>query len=221
MDLFPRHFAVVGLIALAVGQTAQARPKVGVTAGLEFPHILTGQVDLNYNPRWTIGFNLGGFAYTVQASSGAIPLSMAAGNVHARWAPFHGTFFLGLAAGVQKVGASVSKSYSVTDSSSGSSIAVPALAALNVTSPFITPHLGWYVATRWGFTFGIEGGLQIPINTSSDIDLEITDATQAQYLDLIKSSQPYQDAETNIENEIGKYLNIKLPYAAIRLGWTF
>lgn len=215
------RIAAVCLLFLAVSPKALARPKVGVTAGLEIPHILTGQIDLNYNPRWTIGFNLGGFAYTYNSTSGPIPFSMAAGNVHARWAPFNGTFFLALATGIQKVGASVSKTYTVTDAATATSVDIPASAALNITSPFITPHLGWYVVTRWGFTFGLEGGVQIPISTSSEIDLEIEDEAQGQFLETIKTSQPYLDAKASIEAEVAKYANILLPYLAIRIGWTF
>ena len=70
-------------------------------------------------------------------------------------------------------------------------------------------------------TFGLEAGVQIPIHSTSSIEVEITDPAQNQYLSLLQSTDLYKDTQATIENEIGKVANIVLPYAAIRLGWTF
>jgi hypothetical protein len=215
------RIASVFLLFSVMSSTAHALPRVAATVGLEFPHLLAGELDFIYNPRWTLGVNLGGFAYTFNTTQGPIPFSMAAGTIKVRWAPFQGTFFLALGGGLQKLGASGSRTFTVTDSTSGQSVNIPASASLDINSPYIAPHLGWFVASRVGFTFGFEAGLQIPFKSSSDIELEITDAAQSQYLQLIQATQEYQAVRTEIQDAIGKFANIVLPYAAIRIGWTF
>lgn len=201
---------------------AQARPRVALTAAIpDIPHVISGEVGLLFNDVWSLGFSAGGFSHTFTTTQGPAPVSIAAGALRLRWCPFKGSFFLGAFGGFQKLGGSISKTYTITDSTSGLSLPVPARAELALSNPYLTPHLGWMFITKIGFTFGMEFGVQVPLSSSSTLDIGIDDPSLTGFADVVKALPAYQDAQAQIEDQVSKYGNIVLPYFALRLGWTF
>jgi hypothetical protein len=182
--------------------------------------VLTGEIALIYSPRWTLALSGGGFAYTFQSNGTPIPASIAAGDIRVRYFPFQGSFFLGLTGGVQNLAVSASQTFNV-DLGGGQTAAVPASASVAVFSPYITPHLGWFVVTRWGFTFGLEGGVQFATSATSTVNISTSDPTLSQYLSLVQQLPAYQQIQGTVQDDINKYATHWLPYTSIRLGWAF
>jgi len=217
--MHPVFLVLLGFLALMPNSRAQALERLAITIGPDIPHILTGEVALIYTPRWTIAVRGGGFAYTFQSDSYAIPASVAAGDLRLRYFPFNGSFFVGLAGGLQNLAGSTTQTYNVTVQ--GQNLAIPASASASVLTPYVTPHLGWFVVTRSGFTFGFEAGVQFAFNSTSNLNLSISDPTQSQYLSYLQALPQYQQVQSDVQGDIDKYANHWLPYTSIRLGWTF
>jgi hypothetical protein len=208
--------------ALALSSSAVAGTRVSTTLVLpDVPHVVSGELDLLLGSSFAIGVNAGGFGTTFNTSAGPTPVSISAFNARARWFPFSGTFFLGLAAGTQKAMASATPSFTVTDANSGQSITVPTAASATINSPYLSPHLGWFVVTSSGFTWGFELGAQVPFNSRSNIQLDITDPAYAPLETQVKATTSYQSIEADIRKTANQLGNQLLPYAAFRIGWTF
>lgn len=213
---------VISLSASIAPQAACAMPRVGLTVAIpDIPHIVSGEVDLIFNPMFTLGFNFGGFAYTFATQPNSTPVSILDGNIRARWHPFSGVFFLGLIGGLQRVAGSQSGNYTITDPVLGTPVAIPASGGVSILSPHLTPHLGWIFTTNSGFTFGIELGVQVPVRSTSSVSISIDDPAYTPYVELVQATQSYKDAQAQIEDTASKIGNIPLPYFVLRWGWTF
>ena len=207
------------ILALFAPRPAHALQKLVLTAGADFPHILAGELDLIYNPHWSIGFNVGGFEYSFPTTPNATPVSMIAGSARVRWFPFGGWFFLGVAGGAQELQGSQTANFAVV--SGGQNLTVPATATGSLLSPYVTTYLGWAVVTKAGFSLTLELGYQFDFSSSTNLSATISDASLAPLTNALESSSSFQSAQNDIENRINGYGNLNLPYAALRFGWAF
>jgi hypothetical protein len=91
---------------------------------------------------------------------------------------------------------------------------------LTLSNLFITPHLGW-LWNIGGILFGIEGGLQLGLGGQPSISTSITDPALQGQLAALQATAAYQTFENNIEQGFSTLGKLQLPYAAVRLGFTF
>ncbi|MEK6579120.1 MAG: hypothetical protein AABZ55_07825 [Bdellovibrionota bacterium] len=191
---------------------AESRPW-GLSLTVGVPHPVNLAYEKVYDPDWTAAAGLGSLKLTFQNK-----YTIGISNIDARvrWHPFQGAFFLGGILGFQTLSGAASEGIVVGPTT------VPTTLSLNITSIFLTPHLGWVWGIRNpGFFFGLELGEQLPFGASSKLNVAIDDPSLASQLSAVQATLAYQsllDKLQTYSNQIGL---IKFPYAAIKLGWIF
>jgi hypothetical protein len=119
-----------------------------------------------------------------------VSITSSSWEVGLRAYPFRGSFYLGANLGVGNV--------------SGTTTGSQPAAKADITSPFVTPRLGWLWIMTSGFALSTDAGVQIPIG-NSDIHFEPPQA---------RDYKPLRDAA----NDVGKSL---VPVLNFRIGYFF
>jgi hypothetical protein len=173
-------------------EPAHSSIRAGLLAGVGFPRPLAVEGLLTLGERVVLGAEYGGMpAMTVDGgptSVGSFPLPIQGQSVspvtmndvrvslwsvaaEGRWFPFGGTFFVGLRAGRQHVGATTT-------------LLAPRYASMSETIDldgwFLNPRVGLLWGSHGGIAFGVEAGVQVPIGATvaSSIPLSLLPAVQ-------------------------------------------
>jgi len=161
---------------VAAGERASEAPKplrIGALGGLGFPRplVLEGMVRLG----GILGLGVEyGTSPTISVSGVAATFWSLSGDL--RFFPFRGTFFLGLRAGYQHIGASTT----ITIAPIG-----PVAESATLDTYFVNPRIGFLWTLGPGITIGTEAGVQVPINSNfastvpADLLARSSDATRA------------------------------------------
>lgn len=210
-------FAILWLSALLGMPTSHAEDRSLILLSPQFPHIY----QLSYEKlKRANGFSWGvGTGYvpplTFNASGTQVTVGMFHGEAHGRYHPFGGGFFLGAALGFQSVPASGEQPIDV-----GGGVSVPTKAKTTLKNAYATPMLGWLWATDYGFSIGLEGGMQFGFMSSSSVGIEITDPSLQNYQSTVESTAAYRSLRTEVEEGLNKIGNIQIFHLALRLGWA-
>jgi hypothetical protein len=144
------------------GRTESDGPfRFAALGGVGFPRPLMVEGVIGIERALALGAEYG---FSPQATIADVDMTLWSLAGTARIFPFRGPFFVGLRAGHQRFGASMSASLgsygTITDT-------------LTVDTWFITPRIGALWMWRSWIAFGIEAGLQIPISTDVSNSLPI------------------------------------------------
>lgn len=206
---------------LALAGSAYAGP-LGVSVSAELPHPLGVSLEARPIPEFSGSLSFGGLptiSVTPSGASGPVSGSILSPNVHLRWHPFGGAFFLGTAMGYQNISGSTTQDIAITSPITAN---VPTTVELSLKNLFLTPHLGWlWGMNSSGMFGGLEFGVQRPFSPSSELSISVTDPTYAAYVSDIQATSQYQRAVSDVEGAIDRLGRISLPYFAMRIGWMF
>jgi hypothetical protein len=139
-------------------------------------------------------------------------------ELRGRWHPFSGSFILGTAVGQQSITGSTTQTFTTNPGG----IEVPTKIELAVQGGYVTPHLGWLWVWGSGFSLGFEVGVQVPFAQNSELEITIQDPSQNAFLDQVKATPEYQQAESDVTTNSDRLGKQVLPYVTVlRLGWAF
>jgi hypothetical protein len=191
--------------------------RCGVTLAASVPNPLNASLDCDAG---RLGFSVGGgmFSQRLDIKNQDAKVWIDAGNleVRLRWHPLGSVFFVGGALGYQSLSLRAQKDVEI-DYELWTETAT-AKVELVTRRPYAMPHVGW------GFTFakhvavGLELGLLVPIDprTSAGIDVD-GEGLSGMGLDFLSL---FGLADLG-EDELKKLGGYALPYASLRVGWTF
>jgi hypothetical protein len=139
---------------------------------------------------------------TLKFPGGSAELSLWAVQGTLRWFPFSGAFYLGSGVGYQSLKASVSSTSGVA----------PTEVSTNLSSPFITPQLGWLWMWKSGFALGLNAGVQIPFASDPEVKMTVAGVP-------VPAAGGDADDVRNVAKMIGKtpFPNIDL----LKIGFFF
>ena len=216
------------LIVLVISPGAHAahhytpeEAEIGPTLVVGLPHPLMFAIDGRNHEYLSAGIGLGNVSIPLgKANDEVTSIRVGISNVEVRGRvhPFGGTFFLGAILGSQDLYARAATTVIIPDVAN-----IPLSLEAKIQSGYLTPHLGWFwvLGQRFRMTLGLELGVQLPFSAKSSLDPQIGEPTLSSYLDLVKTTEPYRRLEADLVNAGNRIGLIKLPYAAIRLGWMF
>lgn len=187
--------------------------KMSVTGLLGVPHPVNVGLDYRLGSKVSVGLTGGLLNVNVKWSTGdSIKFGTQNFEGRFRFHPFAGTFYFGLAGGVQTITADAVRSVSA----SGISVAI--LGSAHVTSTYMVPHFGWMRVAASGFTIGFEAGVYVPFNAKTSVSL----TSENPLIALVTSTSEYNNLQadiTKVGNDIG---NKVLPFVTVlRIGWSF
>jgi hypothetical protein len=199
----------------------------GGSLALGFPHPFFAGLEYRHDASWSGGVGFGGAYFPDVLWDGDVHnVNVLAADVRARWHPWQGAFFVGLAAGVQRIddGASVMVPVTVTSPSGNQVFNTVSSLSASITSVYLTPHVGWMKVYESGFLLGFEAGLQVPISMHNSLDTETTDdggLTTVGINDIVNTSQ-YINARGKVSDAIHDIGTLPMPYFTVaRVGWMF
>jgi hypothetical protein len=193
----------------------------GATISANIPHPVFVELEHRFSPKWSVGLGAGGLSLN-NLNINQIPLTLSIAGVdgRVRWHPWGGSFFLGMALGGQKFSGQASDNIPVTIGPQTTNIDTSVTA--QITSAYLTPHLGWFKVFNSGFTLGFDFGLQVPVRPQTQIAIATNNNVANIALDLIEQTKQYQDLQTKVQDAGDKIGKIPLPYMTVlRLGWMF
>lgn len=203
----------VGLLSISRPVSAMER---GVGLSFNVPHIYNLSYETLAKEKrysWSVG---GGYLPPISFTMNNTPMDFSVKNlnVRGRWHPFAGGFFLGLGFGWQSLGGSAIQTIDVGGTP------VPAKVELDLSNLYLTPHLGWFW-TLGGFLFGVEAGWQLGLGGTVDTGVSITDPSLQALLTTLQSDPDYIAFQNRVESGFSNLGKVRIPYGAVRLGWTF
>lgn len=210
----PRNFCfLLVLVFFSCQVQAGKDKKLSVTALAGFPHPVNLGFDYRFADKWSGGVTGGYLALGLNYSSTG-KFNIDTRNVEARFRfhPFSQSFFIGIAGGYQEVSGDTDRNITI------SSLSVAAKATAQIKNYYVIPHLGWFRVSQNGFTWGLEVGAYIPLNTKSTVNVTSSDPLVAQASGTPEYRQLQGDAQ-RFADQVGGWT---LPFlTAVRLGWTF
>ena len=190
--------------------------RIGPMIGLGVPHPYSWGLDVMYKRVFTIGVSAGKFS---SDHFDPVEVQLVHWDVRARWHPWWGSFFLGLAVGQQELFGEAKKD--VSFSRNGVKLTVPVTVQVEFATTYLTPHLGWTWIWDCGFNMGFDFGAQIPIQNKSELKVGFENVAPSQET-AVKETSEYKKLEKDVDDAgdlIGKTV---LPYITLlRLGWLF
>ena len=192
------------------GKSSSNEGGAGIGLTVNFPHILDLSYEtLNRASHLTYAFSAG---YIPPVTISVASVSLLSLDARARWHPFGGAFFFGIAAGYQSVSASGSETLNE------SGLMVPITVKDTLGNIYATPHLGWL----WLFgklMIGLEAGMQMGFGASNTPVLTINDPTMQAVLAQVEADPSYTQFQNKISTDLNKLGNMSLPYIGFKLGW--
>jgi hypothetical protein len=188
--------------------------RIGPTASLAFPHLLYYSLDATYAK--FIGLSLGG-GRLGRKFNDTTELEMRNWDIRVRWFPFSGSYFLGAAYGNQGV---VLKTRTDLKNTQGElELKIPTDIRLEVTTKYLTPHMGWFATWESGFTLGFEFGYQMALNSSADFDVVFQDVSPTNRA-TVENTAEFKKSKSDIEKTAELFGKTSIPYInLLRLGW--
>ena len=174
---------------------------IGPTIGFFFPVPLTIGLEAKWDSLLDLSFESGSLPTTSIYRS-----KVQADTIRTvvRVFPFREAFFVGLGVGNQNVKATRTENVSGTD----------VTATVSVSTPYLTPMVGWKWLYESGFFFGVELGYQFQTNSTVTVT---NDGSSA-----LTSTTQYQDAEQQAKDAGYKIGQLSLPHLAIiQIGYFF
>jgi hypothetical protein len=222
----PSSAAANSASSVTTPSTSPAPRNWGITASLGFPHPFFLEAVHRIDPTWSAGLGLGGVhLQNIQWDGQPLEVNMLAADAHVRWHPWGGSFFAGLALGAQKFDGAVAATVPVTViSPSGSQVFnIYTTVIADVTSLYLTPHLGWFKVYESGLILGFELGLQIPASVRTSLDISTDSSSLGAVNDTdITATQEYKSMEAQVQDAVETFGKTPLPYfTVIRVGWMF
>lgn len=190
--------------------------RVGPSVNVGFPFLMNYGVDVMWKKTFSGGFYGGGMKRDIDDKS---QIELYNWDLRGRWHPFQGSFFLGAAYGKHGI-VGLTKSNLKFDNE-GVEMTVPTSLRLEITSSYLTPHLGWMSVWDSGFTMGFEIGYQIPSGVSTEMQTAFENVS-ASGEQAVKDSAAYKKLKTDLE-DLGDTLGkTAVPYInLLKLGWMF
>lgn len=195
--------------------------RIGPSIRFSFPNGMSYGVDGTVYKIFGYGASFGGmsmdsdgFPLNITGVDG-VSVKISHWDVRARYMPFKGSFFLGMAFGNQSVTGSMEKDIEV----SGRNIKTST--ELEVSSAYYTPHLGWHWVWDSGFMLGTEFGWQFNSVKSTNFETSMKGASEAEVAEL-KNTKEYKDMKKSSEDIGEKIGETSVPsLALIKIGWWF
>ncbi len=130
--------------------------KIGPSVALNIPGLVNVGLDARLFKILGVGFDYGPTMSTGKRKSGDLEaeLKLSHWDVRAAWFPWGGSLFVGGAFGSQKLELDATTNATVTVS--GTSRKVPVKVSGNITTTFLTPHIGW----QWLWDSGLMVGIR-------------------------------------------------------------
>ncbi len=203
--------------------------RLGPVVGVGLPGLLSIGGLLKLTSYLGGGVNVGLIPSTRISYYGEAKLSYQEYDVYGRLFPFGGGFFLGAGVGYATIKGSLKSSYDTSGylGTLPSGLAIPNPLTYesqgSVKTMVLTPQIGYFYTTGFGFSLGLDLGAQVPIAPSkisynSQLSLPantpqpIQDAIQTQYID------PNDKKVYDTLHAIGRTI---LPTFNLRVGWLF
>jgi hypothetical protein len=142
--------------------------RLGAIAGVGFPRPVSFEVMTKLGGYVGLG---GEYGMLPQMSVKGVSVSTWAVTGDLRLFLFKGAFFFGVRAGRQHMDASASVTAAGLGSASGS---------VAIDTWFVNPRLGFLWTVKYGFTIGIEAGVEIPVTAAFSSSLPAVAASQIQ-----------------------------------------
>lgn len=180
---------------------------IGPAVSFSIPHPINYGIEVGYKKHMSFGFQTGDFDLDVSN----VKIGMSNWDLRARWHPFQGSFFAGLAYGNQTL--SIESDQSIEASGAKYKTTM----ALDVDTVYTTPHIGWIDATESGFLYGFEIGFQLA-NSSKAKDLKVT--TEAGAPDVTGLDE-YKKLKKDVEDAGETFGKKSLPHLGFKFGWMF
>ena len=199
-------------------------PRVGAFVSGAIPHPINYGMEFVWDRHFGLAFSSGRFTYgdtfgDDEEDEFRVDLQLVHQEIKAFWIPWKKRFFMGLAYGTQKIflEAEDELGFKVKEVD----ISVNTIGQIEVTTQYVTPHMGWIWWTDLGITFGFDFGAQIPVGNSSSLNLGFEDVTNAQVATL-KTREEYLEVEEDV-NDAGELVgNTILPYInLLKVGYIF
>jgi opacity protein-like surface antigen len=179
---------------------------IGPTVSLAFPH----PANIGVEGRFTdyLGFALD-YGFLPQLSVSDASLKISSFDARVRVFPFGGSFFLGCSLGRQSINATKD----VTTTVSGQS--VTGNFALDISTTYAQPTIGWRWGGRKGIIFGIDFGYQMVLSSSSTPTITSSNAA-------IETTDEYQSGVKKVTDLGDKVGSTSIPtFTAIHIGYLF
>jgi hypothetical protein len=159
-----------------------------------------------------LGVNVGLIPTVKISFYGKAQLSYQEYDAYAHLYPFGGGFFLGSGIGYETMRGSISETVSVPATApDGQPQSVTVAAKASVRSLVLTPQIGYFYTSKWGFSIGLDVGAQVPIAPS-----EITFTT------TLPPSVPQQYADATLgdaKDTVKKVGQQIVPTLNFKIGW--
>jgi hypothetical protein len=158
----------------------------------------------------------GGFLPQIGLTLSNTPIKVGLSNIdlRGRWHPFAGGFFLGLGFGWKNANGTGTTTIDVGGQQ------VPTEVGISLSNLYMLPHMGW-IWNFGDFTFGLEFGMQSGLGGTPSTSVSITDPTYSALLAALQADADYLAYKAQIEQGFDSLGKLGLPYAGVRLGWTF
>ena len=122
-----------------------------------------------------------------------------------RWFIFKRSFFIGMSYGVQNLTADTTQTLQ----------GIPINAKVNVSTTYLSPHLGWRWQWASGFFTGMDLGVQIACATDTTVTTNITNA-------YVQASDDYQKVVKQVTDQGNDLGRTRLPFATLfDIGYLF
>lgn len=204
------------LIIASFGQSVQEASakgfRIGPTVKFGLPHPVNLTLDAKVGDYFSAAVGGGYLNFSISD----IGFKISNYDLRGRFHPFGGDFFIGSAIGKHSIGAN--KDATLT----ADSVSVDVNIDVEVEALYVTPQLGWLWIFDSGFTLGFELGWFVPLGASSTVTPTVKNSELATYLDAAKQTTEYQDAESDLKDNLDRVGKTQLPYLTIfRIGFLF
>lgn len=179
------------------------------------PHPLTAGVDVIYADTIGVSFSAGRSGTEIDSTD----IEIRSWDIGVSWFPFGGSFFIGALYGDQ--GIVGKRTVDLKVDASGIPLTVPTTLRLEITSKYLTPHLGWYARWDSGFSLGFDIGVQLPSSSSSELQTSFANVSAASET-YVRNSDDYKKNKKDVEDAAELIGKKAIPYInLIKLGWLF
>ncbi len=198
------------------GESFFSQVYIGPTVQVGFPNPLTYGLEALFARTVSVGFSGGN--YTVDEIDKA-ELKIKGWDLHARWHPWMGSFFVGASYGRMELDGQYEDTY--TARISGFERQVTARVNASIETNYFAPRLGWFAVWDSGLCVGFDIGVQIPLGPDTKVVATVPGATAAEEAQ-IKATSEYKDLEDQADDTVKVLGKRTIPVATLfRVGWLF
>ena len=175
---------------------------VGPSFGIGIPHVINVGLESRYRQQFGLAVN---FGFIPGISIGTTTVSMNSYDARFRWFVFKKSFFIGASYGVQNLVASTTQKLQ----------GVPVNANVDISTTYVSPHLGWRWQWASGFFTGMDLGVQIACATNTAVTTDVTNP-------YVQASDDYQKVVKQVTDQGNDLGRTRLPFATLfEIGYLF